>query len=455
MTSPTRRLVLCLVALAALGGCGQESRALPPHIDAFAASPPDILVGDTVELLPEFTGTEARIEPEVGAVLDGGRYRVGPFASGRLYTLVVRHGDREVRRDLQLSLRYRHRLTNITPSGIARVDHGAAVLPDGRVLVFGGRSPTHTPWVRTELFDPATGAFTETGEMPLTRTSPVWAGVSGARVVVAGGETSSARRDEATAVLVWDPASGDWTSPGRLREFRFGNTATRLPVEGNVLLVAGGDFYLQSPERVSPVELFDVDTGESRLPAGKVVAARLMHTATRLFDGRVLLAGGLDAFTNLEVGSAELYDPATETFSRACTLAAERWAHGAASLPDGRVLLAGGYALGGVTDTAELWDPTTGECQATGSLFVPRADLRLVVLATGEVLAVGGRDDAGQALAAVESWDPLTGVWSHRPSLPGNRVGHSVSVLHDGRVLILGGAGGSGAFPVQAAELYD
>jgi len=452
--SPHRPLSL-LVVLAALAGCGPGARELPPHIDEFVASPAELLVGESVELLPRFTGAEARIEPDVGPVVDGGRYRVGPFASGRLYTLVVRDGGREARRELRVSLRYRHRLRSISPSSLARVDHGAAVLADGRVLVFGGRSPTYTPWVQTELFDPATGAFAETGEMPVTRSSPVWAGVSGSRIVVAGGETSSSRLDEATAVLVFDPATGAWSSPGRLREFRFGNSATRLPLEGNVLLVAGGDFYLRPPGSVAPVELFDVDTGASRVPAGPMVEPRLMHTATRLFDGRVLLAGGLDAFTSVEVSSAEIYDPATETFGRACTLVSERWAHAAVGLPDGRVLLAGGYGLGGVTGSAELWDPLTGTCQATGSLHVPRADLRLVVLASGEVLAVGGRDQDGLALSTVESWDPLTGGWSRRAPLPRARVGHTVSPLHDGRVLVLGGADGSGAFPLQAAELYD
>jgi N-acetylneuraminic acid mutarotase len=119
------------------------------------------------------------------------------------------------------------------------------------------------------------------------------------------------------------------------------------------------------------------------------------------------------------------------------------------------VLLAGGYLTGKVTGSAEIWDPTTGQCTATGSMHVPRADLRLVVLASGEVLAIGGRDDDGQALEAVETWNPLTGAWTEREALPVARVGHTASLLRGGQVLVLGGADGSGAWPIKAADLYD
>lgn len=119
------------------------------------------------------------------------------------------------------------------------------------------------------------------------------------------------------------------------------------------------------------------------------------------------------------------------------------------------MLLAGGYFTGKVTASAEVWDPATGGCTATGSLHVPRADLRLVLLASGEVLAIGGRGDDGQALSAAEAWNPLSGAWTEHQSLPIARVGHTASLLSQGQVLLLGGANGSGAWPIKAADLYD
>jgi len=312
------------VVAAVVAACGTGSEPSGPFIEAFRAEPAHLSPGEPVELVVEFGGGSGRIEPDVGTVQPGVRVRVGPFASGMTYRLIVSDGTRTAERELALDLQYRHRLSAITPSGTARVDHSAAVLSDGRVLVFGGRSPSFTGWVSSELFDPASGHFTASGDLPTTRWNAAWAGVSDGRIVAAGGETNAARFDEATQVLVWSAGSGEWTTAGQLREFRIGHSATRLPLEGNVLLVAGGDFYLQSPDRVTPAEILDVDHATSRAPKGAMVEPRLAHSATRLVDGRILLAGGLNAFTNVEVSNAEVYDATTESFSPACLLTSEQ-----------------------------------------------------------------------------------------------------------------------------------
>src|SRR5262249_28193359 len=132
------RRVASSVAVLVLFACGDAP--VPgdssPRIESFTASSAELRVGDPIELLPRFTGAPARIEPDVGPVVSGARIPVGPFPSGMLFTLVVGDGGHEVRRELRLPLVYRHRLQPLTPSDNARADHGAAVLADGRVLVF-------------------------------------------------------------------------------------------------------------------------------------------------------------------------------------------------------------------------------------------------------------------------------------------------------------------------------
>jgi len=97
---------------------------------------------------------------------------------------------------------------------------------------------------------------------------------------------------------------------------------------------------------------------------------RQAHTATLLKDGRVLIAGGFvyldpNGRSAAYLASAELYDPSTGTFSPTGNMATGRAGQTATLLPDGRVLIAGGSQYnesGRFTSlgSAELYDPVTG-----------------------------------------------------------------------------------------------
>jgi hypothetical protein len=162
-----------------------------------------------------------------------------------------------------------------------------------------------------------------------------------------------------------------------------------------------------------------------------MTVARAGFTATLLNTGKVLVTGG---YTD----TAELYDPATETFSATGSMTIARFGHTAtllnnAALPNyGKVLIAGG---GGVA-SAELYDPATGTFAATGSMTVARTGHTATRLQDGTVLVVG-TDDGNPDL-----YDPGTGsftavgyLWSLFAS------GHTASLRADGSVLIAGGRG--------------
>ncbi len=183
-------------------------------------------------------------------------------------------------------------------------------------------------------------------------------------------------------------------------------------------------------------------------PAGTLINPRYSHTATRLLDGRVLLAGGLTQFT--VTVSCELYDPATNTWTATGSLNQARERHGAVLLTDGRVLVAGGYD-GFPTKTCEIYDPTSGTWSFTKAMLNEPGG-NLVLLADGRVLAAGGLN---QKAANCELYDPSTGTWSVTGSLNIARGAFQATRLNDGRVLVVGGLSPTTPKFIRQTELYD
>lgn len=245
---------------------------------------------------------------------------------------------------------------------------------------------------------------------------------------------------------------------GPLGDGRQIHTATRLG-DGRVL-VAGG--YTTGDGSLASTVLFDPSTGTFN-PTGSLTSTRGLHTATLLADGRVLTTGGGVAswvFPGPYLNSAELYDPMTGTFADSGSMATAREDHTATLLADGRVLIAGGndYTDHG-TASAELYDPTTGAFTSTGSLSTARGFHTATLLLDGRVLIAGGDTGAwsnpGPFLASAEIYDPAKGIFTPTGSMRVGRFLAAATLLSDGRVLITGGVENDGSTSLASAELYD
>jgi len=186
--------------------------------------------------------------------------------------------------------------------------------------------------------------------------------------------------------------------------------------------------------------------------AASLTTGRLFHTSTLLPSGKVLAVGGVinGGITN----SAELYDPASNTWSPAAGLVAARYYHTATLLPSGQVLVVAGYGNPGALTSAELYDPATNTWSAAGDLATARFFHSATLLPSGKVLVVAGTAN-NVKFSSAELYDPVSKSWSTTGSLTIARYNHTATLLPSGKVLVVGGSATGGSPFHSSAELYD
>jgi N-acetylneuraminic acid mutarotase len=265
--------------------------------------------------------------------------------------------------------------------------------------------------------------------------------------VLLGSTTISATAGSITGTTVLSVIANPWSSTGGMQTPRFGHTAT--PLSDGKVLVAGG-IGNQSPITEMPLassEIYDPVAG-TWTATGSLNAARSGQTATLLPNGKVLVAGGNDFANGVGGGStlasAEIYDPATRSWTPTANLATARSGHTATLLPDGTVLVVGGS----VSTSTEIYEPGTGTWKPAGNLAVGTSGQTATLLPNGTVLVAGG----GEPTA--EIYDPVAGTWTPTGSLATDRGGHTATLLANGTVLVVGGVSAQ-SVSLSSAEIYD
>jgi hypothetical protein len=280
---------------------------------------------------------------------------------------------------------------------------GHTYLGDGRLFIPGGHIQDYAGLANASIYNPATNTWAAVPDMHAGRWYPTATTLANGDVVVIGGQIDTIRglnsvpevyqaatntwRELTNAPLNqdlypmmllapngkvieagptpltrWlDPSgTGQWSIVGwRKHEASKQYGSAVMYDEGKALLVGGGD----PPTATAEVIDLNVPAPEWRVVAPMLNARRHMH-ATLLPDGTVLATGGTygpgSNNPNTPVFAAELWNPATETWTTMASASVPRLYHSSALLlPDGRVLITGGDESDGGTNypDVEVYSP--------------------------------------------------------------------------------------------------
>lgn len=273
---------------------------------------------------------------------------------------------------------------------------GHSYLADGRVLVAGGHIADFVGLAKTSIYDPATNSWSPVPDMNAGRWYPTVTTLANGDALVVSGQIdttvgvnplpqvyqaatntwrslTSAQLDQGlypmmflapdgklidvapTHVTRWLDTSGTgaWSSAG-IRNFGWRDYGTAAMYADGKILVAGG-----ADPPTATAEVIDVNVAT---PAWRSVApmsfARRNLNSTLLPDGTVLVTGGTSGpghnNASTAVFAAELWNPATETWTTLAGASLPRLYHSSAMLlPDGRVMTNGGDDVPGV----EIFSP--------------------------------------------------------------------------------------------------
>jgi WD40 repeat protein len=197
---------------------------------------------------------------------------------------------------------YDYRTGVFSPTGSMSVARSGATvvrLQDGRVLVAGGATFTqYVNWLSSaEVYDFRTGTFAATGNLPVEADGASGVLLPDGRVLIAGGRivttsTASGNTKATNLAELYDPTTGTFQATGQLATARASAMPVLMP-DGRVLLVGGYDGTGMA-NAIDSAELYVPESGNFT-PGPPPASTEPVYSATLLQDGDVLVVGSQGA----------------------------------------------------------------------------------------------------------------------------------------------------------------
>lgn len=332
---------------------------------------------------------------------------------------------------------------------VPREDAASVELADGNILVTGG---SDSLFIRSaEIYNYKLKKWENIDQMIVGRVYHRLLRLNNGNILAIGGYNIK-------SCEIYDTTTKAWSLTDSLNyERSYGETTTLLD-SGNVL-VAGG-FYLRvgNAKDLRACEFYVKNTSKWMI-TDSLKIARHGHTATKLLDGRVLVAGGF-SYIQKELSECEIYDPAVKEWTEVAPLNIARYNHSATLLPSGKVLVTGGLNYASPTNpwlnSCELYDPVENTWTIVDSLFVPHTLHSSILLKNGLLLIAGGSFNSN----FWELYDPNNFSNIYLGNYPDKQANPLINLLPNGRVLSAGGMTWTDGdlpfvYPARMCYIYD
>ena len=331
--------------------------------------------------------------------------------------------------------------------------------PISQVLVVGGSDNNGNTPSTSEVFNSSAAMFFATGNVSYTPggasglCAPAMTLLGSGKVLIAGGGCGD-QSITTNLASVFDPSTMSWSPSASSMAFGRDQFVMVTLADGTALVTGGCAGGCSGPNvlgqffgSVGPSTESYINGTFGTMPSLNTPRGGLSNGGVTLASGQVLVCGGNNAF-NTTYSTCELFTPG------------DKW-RTVGSLPDPgarqMVLLQNGTVLALTQDgqssivfSGALWQPAVA---LPGGAI--QLGARLVVLANGDVLAIGGSSAIGP-VSTVSRYSASSKSWTGTTPLGTARAGAISVLLKNGLVLVAGGQSSTTASSVlSTSELYD